>query len=88
MWNNFLSYLEGFPAPYDFKVVHGLSLDEDGNRLFVADRENARVLVFKPSTLEFIKAIDLKQYGSVYAVAFCPGNGKRILTYFKFVCYF
>jgi len=69
---------EGFPAPYDFKVVHGLSLDEDGNRLFVADRENARVLVFKPSTLEFIKAIDLKQYGSVYAVAFCPGNGGEL----------
>ncbi|XP_077866623.1 peptidyl-alpha-hydroxyglycine alpha-amidating lyase 1-like [Saccoglossus kowalevskii] len=44
----------GLPAPHVFKVPHSLSLDADHNRLFVADRENGRVIVFNSDSKTFI----------------------------------
>ena len=75
-----LSFLAGFPSPFSMDVVHGLALDERRNRLFVADRENKRILIFKPDNGNFIRAITHKFDGAVYAVAFNSfgGSGEQL----------
>lgn len=59
-------------------VVHSLALDEKHHRLFVADRENRRVLIFHPDTGEFKSAIVKKFKGAVYAVAYNDAMGRLI----------
>ncbi|XP_057305603.1 peptidyl-glycine alpha-amidating monooxygenase-like [Hydractinia symbiolongicarpus] len=65
----------GFPKPHNMNVVHSLALDEKHHRLFVADRENRRVLIFHPDTGEFKSAIVKKFKGAVYAVAYNDAMG-------------
>ena len=60
-------------------IVHSVALDEDGGRLFVADREHKRVLIFQTSDGKFLKKIDFEN--PVYAVAFNKADG-----WFSFFC--
>lgn len=60
-------------------VVHSLSLDETNNKLYVADRENQRVLVFDANTGKLLTKISDIFKGPVYAVAFNPANGRLFL---------
>lgn len=55
-------------------VVHSLALDEGTNKLYVADRENHRVLVFGGNSGKLLSEIKFKD--PVYAVAYNPANGK------------
>nr|XP_006818341.1 PREDICTED: peptidyl-glycine alpha-amidating monooxygenase B-like [Saccoglossus kowalevskii] len=65
----------GLPAPHVFKVPHSLSLDADHNRLFVADRENGRVIVFNSDSKTFID--QYTGFGErVFAADYNKINGK------------
>jgi len=64
-------------------IVHSLALDEDGGRLFVADRENKRVLVFHTNRGTFLKKIDFEN--PVFAVAFNKGDGRFCCISFFFL---
>jgi len=55
-----------------FNVVHSVAVDEKGNQLFVADRENNRVLIFDVDTGKFKEEITKVFGGAVYAVAYSP----------------
>ena len=58
-------------------VVHGLALDETHHLLYVADRENGRVLVFDCNSGDFITHITKKFGGAVFAIAYNENNGMR-----------
>jgi len=60
-----------FPKPFYMNVVHSLALDEEKHRLYVADRENQRVLVFNSNDGTFVSHIRKGTFkGAVYAIAF------------------
>ena len=78
----FVSFLNGdpilyrflFPAPNVFQIPHSLSLDENNGRLFVADRENSRVLVFETHQGKLLG--EIKDFGErVFAVHYHPEQG-------------
>lgn len=56
-------------------VVHSVSVDPIHKRVFVADRENGRILMFSSKNGIFMKEIEVPQ-GAVYAVAYNPNQGK------------
>lgn len=64
----------GFPPPPNFLVPHSLSLGHEGRLLFVADRENGRVLTFDGENGKF-----LAQYigfgDKVFAICYSPLQG-------------
>uniref|UniRef100_A0A7M5VDK8 Peptidylglycine monooxygenase n=2 Tax=Clytia hemisphaerica TaxID=252671 RepID=A0A7M5VDK8_9CNID len=53
--------------PPSMRIVHSLAFDEENNRLYVADRENNRVLVFNSQDGDYVWQIAFKE--AVYAVA-------------------
>lgn len=55
-------------------VVHSLSLDDNHKCLFVADRENGRILMFNATTGRYHKQIKVDA-GAVYAVEYNPREG-------------
>ena len=80
----FVSFLNGdpilyrslFPAPNVFQIPHSLSLDENNGRLFVADRENSRVLVFETHQGKLLR--EIKDFGErVFAVHYHPEQGNH-----------
>ena len=78
--------LENLHPPF-MTVVHSLALDEGGNRLFVADRENQRILIFDTMTGNYKSQIQLDQ--PVYAIAFEKTCGELIKDLlFSVVCLF
>ena len=57
-----------------FQIPHSLSLDEQNRHLFVADRENSRVLVFDSVSGSFVR--EIKEFGDrVFAVHYHPEQG-------------
>ena len=74
----FLSLLAGFPRPLDFDVPHGLSLDNDRGLLFVADRENGRVVAFDSHTRSY-RGCYTGLDEQVFGVCFSPLHGTLIL---------
>lgn len=64
------------PAPHYFTIPHSASTDKDNNHLYIADRENSRVLVFDTKTGQLVNVI--KEFGSrVFAAHYSPLNGKH-----------
>ncbi|KAJ7339646.1 hypothetical protein OS493_006053 [Desmophyllum pertusum] len=61
-------------APDVFQIPHSLSLDEKNRRLFVADRENSRVLEFDSINGNLIR--EIHAFGErVFAVHYHPEQG-------------
>lgn len=57
-----------------FQIPHSLSLDVSNRHLFVADRENSRVLVFDSDSGSFLR--EIKEFGDrVFAVHYHPEQG-------------
>lgn len=73
--SNYLTKIGNFPKPFFMVVVHGLALDEAHNLLYVADRENGRILVFDSQSGDFITHISKKFEGAVFAIAYNENNG-------------
>ena len=63
-----------FPDPDVFQIPHSLSLDEQNRHLFVADRENSRVLVFDSVNGSFVR--EIKEFGDrVFVARYHPEQG-------------
>ena len=72
-----------FAAPDFFRIPHSLSLDVQNRHLFVADRENNRVLVFDSDNGSLIR--ETKEFGDrVFVALYHPEQGKftNILVFF------
>ena len=69
------------PAPLgQFSLPHDIALDEEGDRLFVADRENGRVQVFSMSTGNPLSEIRKSEFfPTVYSVHYQPSNSFEAL---------
>lgn len=71
--------------PGQFRVPHGLTLDEKGN-VYVADRENRRIQVFDPQG-RLLRVIHHKAFGRICAVGYDPVTKRLIAvddkTWFK-----
>lgn len=65
--------LSGLPAPNSFRIPHSVSLDEENQLLYVADRENGRVLVFSALFGKLSHSISGVFGETVYAVAYKDG---------------
>jgi len=64
-----------FAAPDFFRIPHSLSLDVQNRHLFVADRENNRVLVFDSDSGFFLR--ETKEFGDrVFVALYHPEQGK------------
>ncbi|XP_065060202.1 LOW QUALITY PROTEIN: peptidylglycine alpha-amidating monooxygenase-like [Rhopilema esculentum] len=64
----------GFFSPRSFKIPHSVSLDEEKQELYVADRENGRVLVFGALSGKLLRVISDGFGDTVYAISFKDGN--------------
>ena len=65
--------------PDVFQIPHSLSLDEQNRHLFVADRENSRVLVFDSVSGSFVR--EIKEFGDrVFAVHYHPEQGEYTIA--------
>jgi len=63
-----------FSDPAFFQLPHSLSLDEQNRHLFVADRENSRVLVFDSVNGSFVR--EIKEFGDrVFVAHYDPEQG-------------
>lgn len=72
---NFCPFL--FPGPNYFQIPHSLSLDKKNGHLFVADRENSRVLVFETEKGKLLR--EIKDFGErVFAMHYHPEKGDDI----------
>ena len=62
-----------FPAlslsPTSFKIPHSVSLDEKNQELYVADRENGRILVFNALNGKLRRALAGK-FNTIYAISY------------------
>jgi hypothetical protein len=59
----------------EFTLPHDVTLDEQRDRLFVADRENGRVQAFKMSTGKVLYDIrNSELYPTVYSVHYQPSQ--------------
>ena len=72
-------------------IVHSVAVDPIEHRLFVADRENGRILIFHTDSGLFIQEIKAPT-GAVYAVAYNPMKGIYLyiihpLLSFSSACY-
>ena len=72
----FFSHPAGFPPPPNFLIPHSLSLDHDGGLLFVADRENGRVLTFDTQTGHY-RDVYTGFGEKVFAISYSPLQGIR-----------
>jgi hypothetical protein len=84
--STFLSRVAGFPPPANFLIPHSLSLDHERGVLYVADRENGRVLTFDTKTGHYRH--EYKGFGDkVFAISFSPSHGTLNDLYFwlKFI---
>ncbi|CAB3983869.1 peptidyl-glycine alpha-amidating monooxygenase isoform X2 [Paramuricea clavata] len=64
----------GFPLPRSFLIPHSLSLDHLGKLLYVADRENGRVLAFDSQSGNYRE--HYTGFGDkVFAISFSPLHG-------------
>ena len=64
-------------VPSNFEIPHSLSLDEKNRRLFVADRENSRVLQFDSVNGHLVR--EIKAFGErAFAVHYHPEQGMHI----------
>lgn len=72
---NFCPFL--LPGPNYFQIPHSLSLDKKNGHLFVADRENSRVLVFETEKGKLL--LEIKDFGErVFAMHYHPEQGDDI----------
>ncbi|XP_031553480.1 peptidyl-glycine alpha-amidating monooxygenase B-like isoform X3 [Actinia tenebrosa] len=63
-----------FPRPHSFNIPHSVSLDVQHNQLYMADRENGRVLVFDSKSGKLLNS--LTGFGSrVFAAHYDPADG-------------
>uniref|UniRef100_A0A7E4W9E0 Peptidylglycine monooxygenase n=1 Tax=Panagrellus redivivus TaxID=6233 RepID=A0A7E4W9E0_PANRE len=58
-----------------FNLPHDISLDDEHERMYVADRENGRVQVFDYAGNALSAIGDSRFFGNVYSVDYCPGHG-------------
>ena len=58
-----------------FNLPHDISLDEDHDRIYVADRENGRVQVFDFQGNPVSEMRNQEYFGNVYSVDYCKGHG-------------
>ena len=76
MGNFFLFYFADLPGPSRFSIPHSVSLDEKNSRLYVADRENGRVVVFDTKTR--VPLTVFKEFGErVFALHYCSYRGEQ-----------
>lgn len=59
-------------SPPSFRIPHSVSLDETSQLLYVADRENGRILVFNALNGKLIRSIASK-FDTIYAIS-CKGG--------------
>lgn len=61
---------------YHFSVPHDLTLAEDKNLIYVADRENGRIQCFRTTNGSFVYQIQSNDIGfKIYSVSYTPVNG-------------
>jgi len=58
-----------------FNLPHDISLDEDHDRIYVADRENGRVQVFNFQGTPLSEMRNQEYFGNVYSVDYCKNHG-------------
>ncbi|KAE9546678.1 hypothetical protein FO519_010110, partial [Halicephalobus sp. NKZ332] len=58
-----------------FNLPHDISLDEEHDRIYVADRENGRVQVFTGDGTPLSEMRNSEYFGNVYSVDYCPSHG-------------
>uniref|UniRef100_A0A914YWB6 peptidylamidoglycolate lyase n=1 Tax=Panagrolaimus superbus TaxID=310955 RepID=A0A914YWB6_9BILA len=58
-----------------FQLPHDISLDEENERIYVADRENARVQIFDFDHKPVSEIRNGQFFGNVYSVHYCPAHG-------------
>lgn len=64
-------YSHSPPSPYAFLVAHALALADETNHLFLADRENGRILCFFANNGTFHKEYKHRDIGTkIYSVAY------------------
>ena len=69
-----------FLIPDVFEIPHSLSLDQQNRHIFVADRENSRVLVFDSVSGSFVR--EIKEFGDrVFAVHYHPEQGDYVIAF-------
>lgn len=75
------------PDPDYLHIPHSLSLDEQNRRLFVADRENSRVLVFDSVNGTFLR--EIKEFGErVFVALYHPEQGEHTIVFVVFYLLF
>lgn len=68
---------EGYPAPNKFLVPHSLSVNEKKNIVYVADRENGRLIAFNYQG-NFIFQSHPKEFGgNLFSVAYDKKSGNK-----------
>ena len=73
-----------FSDPAFFQLPHSLSLDEQNRHLFVADRENSRVLVFDSVNGSFVR--EIKEFGDrVFVAHYNPEQGDCTIVLVFFI---
>ena len=72
----FFCHRADLPGPSGFFIPHSISLDEENNRLYVADRENGRVIVFGSKSGKPL-AVYKGFGGRVFALHYCPSQGMK-----------
>lgn len=69
------AFLFAAPSPHNFLVPHSVSIDKTRHILYVADREDGRVLSFDVRSGTFLGTIT--GFGKrVFAAHYSPRNGK------------
>ena len=64
------------PPPRSMFIVHSIDLDLANNLLYVADRENGRVLVFDSVTGVYKNVIRAPNKGAIYTVRYRKDEGR------------
>lgn len=71
---------------YHFSVPHDLTLAEDKNLIYVADRENGRIQCFRTTNGTFVYQIQSNDIGfKIYGVSYTPVNGMCNLLFLKII---
>ena len=68
----------GLLPPFSFNIPHSLSLDEQKQELYVADRQNGRVLVFSALFGNLVRTITGIFGDTVYAITYKGKNTTAI----------
>ena len=56
-------------SPASFRIPHSASLDEENQELYVADRENGRILVFNALNGK-LRHVMARKFDTIYAISY------------------